>query len=51
MGAAASSELGEKLIGRLRTLHALKRGAPRMFDPMLAAVAVERDGGEMEPRS
>jgi len=47
MAAAASPELGEKLIEQLRTVHALKRGALRMFDPMLAAVAAERDGGEM----
>lgn len=47
MSPAASPELGEKLIDQLRTVHALKRGALRMFDPMLAAVAAERDGGEM----
>ena len=42
-----SSELSKKLMEQLRTVHALKRGALRMFDPMLAAVAAERNGGEM----
>jgi DNA-binding ferritin-like protein len=39
----ASDELRGELIGRLRTLHALKAGALRMFDPMLAAVSSARD--------
>lgn len=38
-------ELSEKLIEQLRSIHALKRGALRMF--MLAAVAAERDGDQM----
>lgn len=40
-------EFRVKLIDQLRSIHALKRGALRMFDPMLTAVAAERDGGEM----
>ena len=44
---AAHPQLDEKLIGQLRSIHALKRGALRMFDPMLAAVAAERDGDDM----
>ncbi len=48
MSPVASPELSKKLIDQLRTVHALKRGALRMFDPMLAAVAAERDGGEMD---
>ena len=44
METAVHSQLDEQLIDQLRSIHALKRGALRMFDPMLAAVAAERDG-------
>lgn len=47
MAAAAYPELRRKLIDQLRTIHALKRGALRMFDPMFAAVASERAGDGM----
>ena len=40
-------ELRGALIGRLRTLHALKAGALRMFDPMLAAVSSARDDAKL----
>ena len=43
----AHPQLDEQLIEQLRSVHALKRGALRMFDPMLAAVAAERDGDDM----
>ena len=36
------------VIDQLRTLHALKASALRMFDPMLAAVEAERSNPEME---
>jgi ferritin-like metal-binding protein YciE len=44
---AAGDELTGELIRRLRALHALKAGALRMFDPMLAAVAAARDGEKL----
>lgn len=47
MSTVEHPELSEKLIEQLRSIHALKRGALRMFDPMLAAVAAERDGDQM----
>lgn len=37
----------EQVVRQLQTTHALKAGALRMFDPMLAAVAEARDGGAM----
>lgn len=39
--------LREQLVQQLQTAHALKTGALRMFDPMLTAVAAERDGARM----
>jgi len=44
---ADGSVLGGQVIRRLQAVHALKAGALRMFDPMLAAVAAERDGDAM----
>ena len=43
----SNPQLHETLVDQLRSIHALKRGALRMFDPMLAAVAAERDGDHM----
>ena len=42
-----TSLLGGQLVRQLQGAHAIKAGALRMFDPMLAAVAAERDGDEM----
>ena len=42
-----SGALHEELVARLRSLHALKAGALRMFDPMLDSVASARDGGTL----
>lgn len=39
--------LRHELLERLRTLHALKAGALRLFDPMLASVAATRDEGTL----
>ncbi|MCP9490736.1 MAG: DUF892 family protein [Solirubrobacteraceae bacterium MAG38_C4-C5] len=40
---SAADDLRGEVIARLRALHALKAGALRMFDPMLASVASARD--------
>ncbi len=42
-----SGSLQEELVSRLRGLHAVKAGALRLFDPMLAAVASARDAGNL----
>ena len=44
---ADASLLSGQVIRQLQAVHALKAGALRMFDPMLAAVAAERDGDAM----
>jgi len=41
----SSGTLADELVGRLRTLHAIKAGALRMVDPMLEALTSARDGG------
>ena len=41
------SALHGEVVRHLQAAHALKAGALRMFDPMLAAVAAERHGGAM----
>jgi len=43
----SSGTLADELVGRLRTLHAVKAGALRMFDPMLEALTSARDGGAL----
>ncbi|MBA3328048.1 MAG: hypothetical protein H0T43_07085, partial [Solirubrobacterales bacterium] len=43
----AAAILRARLIGHLQSTHALKAGALRMFDPMLAAVAAQRDDGAL----
>lgn len=44
---SATPTLADLVVRRLRDVHALKAGALRMFDPMLAAVARERDEGRL----
>jgi ferritin-like metal-binding protein YciE len=44
---APDERLHAPLVRQLQSTHALKAGALRMFDPMLAAVAAERDGGRL----
>lgn len=41
-------DLRGELVRRLQELQALKVGALRLFDPMLASVAAARDGDELE---
>lgn len=38
-----ASELADGVVKRLRSIHAMKKGALKMFAPMLATVALERD--------
>jgi len=47
MSHGVAPELREKLIDQLLSLHALKAGALRMFDPMLAAVDREQRSPRM----
>ncbi|MGI8800686.1 MAG: DUF892 family protein [Solirubrobacteraceae bacterium] len=47
MAAVVATELNARLIDQLKSVHALKAGALRMFDPMLAAVAAERSAPRM----
>jgi len=42
-----AAALRERTLGQLRTAHALKSGALRMFGPMLAAVERQRAGHEL----
>jgi hypothetical protein len=44
MPTGVDEPLAEPLVRHLQGVHAVKAGALRMFDPMLAAVAAERDG-------
>jgi ferritin-like metal-binding protein YciE len=47
-GAGNGHAYRPEILKRLRTLHALKAGSLRMFDPMLQAVAAARDGGKLD---